>query len=76
MSSLSLYELNDLLPWPTPAPLSTSSVVAWERELEQRLSDVHAVEKDTLSVCLEQLFSKGLSDATDDQGSDKRTETQ
>ncbi|MFT6352358.1 MAG: membrane protein [Neptuniibacter pectenicola] len=75
MSSLSLYELNDLLPWPTPAPLSTSSVVAWERELEQRLSDVHAVEKDTLSVCLEQLFSKGLSDATDDQGSDKRTET-
>ncbi|WP_067867518.1 YihY family inner membrane protein [Neptuniibacter marinus] len=56
MSSLSLYELNDLLPWPTPAPLQASAAAAWERELEKRLQDVHLAEKDTFSIYMEQLF--------------------
>ncbi|MDO6513388.1 YihY family inner membrane protein [Neptuniibacter sp. 2_MG-2023] len=72
MSSLSLYELNDLLPWPTPAPLKNDSVLEWERALNQRLQEVHHIEKNTFSVYMEQLFNGDLVvDSTGDNETHK-----
>lgn len=57
MSSLTLYDLNRLLPWPTPEPINIASMVEWERDLECRLKDSNCFEKERLSVDMEQLFT-------------------
>ncbi|WP_415894221.1 YihY family inner membrane protein [Neptuniibacter sp. PT8_73] len=57
LGSLTLYQLNQLLPWPTPLPVTTSSLVEWERVLNEKLVKTSEQEQQAFSLTLESLFS-------------------
>ncbi|WP_415901284.1 YihY family inner membrane protein [Neptuniibacter sp. QD29_5] len=57
LGCLTLYQLNQLLPWPTPLPVSTTSVVEWERVLNEKLVKTSEQEQQAFSLTLESLFS-------------------
>ncbi|WP_415887912.1 YihY family inner membrane protein [Neptuniibacter sp. QD37_6] len=57
LGCLTLYQLNQLLPWPTPLPVSTTSVVEWERVLNEKLMKTSEQERQVFSLTLESLFS-------------------
>lgn len=68
MSTLSLFDVNRLLPWPTPNPTEVESIVSWERGLGERLSTINELEKSELSINMEQLFSKSVEAVSDSTG--------
>ncbi|WP_415888336.1 YihY family inner membrane protein [Neptuniibacter sp. SY11_33] len=57
LGSLTLYQLNQLLPWPTPLPVITTSLVEWERVLNEKLVKTSEQEQQAFSLTLESLFS-------------------
>ncbi|WP_415894649.1 YihY family inner membrane protein [Neptuniibacter sp. PT34_22] len=57
LGSLTLYQLNQLLPWPTPLPITTISLVEWERVLNEKLVKTAEQEQQAFSLTLESLFS-------------------
>ncbi len=62
MSSISLYELNRMLPWPTPEPIQASSLIKWERDLEVRLKEIIGYEKKRMAVDMDALFTVTTDD--------------
>ena len=63
LSELTLYQLNALLPWPTPSPVDVTSMVEWQRNLNYRLASVDTHEKMEFALSLEQLFSNESTEA-------------
>lgn len=57
LGSLTLYQLNQLLPWPTPLPVTATSLVEWERALNEKLVKTSEQEQQAFSLTLESLFS-------------------
>ncbi|WP_415881438.1 YihY family inner membrane protein [Neptuniibacter sp. QD72_48] len=57
LGNLTLYQLNQLLPWPTPIPVTTTSLVEWERVLNEKLVKTSEQEQQAFSLTLESLFS-------------------
>ncbi|WP_415898405.1 YihY family inner membrane protein [Neptuniibacter sp. QD48_11] len=57
LGNLTLYQLNQLLPWPTPLPVTTTSLVEWERVLNEKLVKTSEQEQQAFSLTLESLFS-------------------
>jgi len=66
---LSLDELNNLLPWPLPEADRIETISGWERELNQRLSQVSSQREEALNISLDRLFSqsKEETDATSER---------
>ena len=57
LHSLTLQQLNQLLPWPLPEPIETSSVIEWQRDLNHRLASISEAQQGEFSVPLAQLFT-------------------
>ncbi len=58
LGNLSLYQLNDLLPWPMPMQPQAQLNQAWQKLMGERLAKVGNTVECELDLCLESLFNE------------------
>ena len=69
MGSITLHDLQQVLPWPLPGPVQVSSMVTWERDLNSKLAILSQEQQKELNISLEALFAK--KESAEQNASDK-----
>ncbi|EAR61243.1 YihY family inner membrane protein [Neptuniibacter caesariensis] len=63
LGELSLLQLNDLLPWPTPKPSKIRTLTSWENSFNNMLSQLADFEEKVIGIKLEELFQNEQLDS-------------
>lgn len=71
LSHFTIYQLCELLPWPLPKPGRVSSIVEWERQLDDKLNLFNQREQDLFSLSIEDLFSKRMPERANENQNSK-----